>query len=227
MSRQRSRGRGGVVDVSHRRRAIITITIIGAVIAAVLGVIELVRSPTSPSKRVDYSEQTVLPLSGLHDPTSVAVDDKGDIYVADTGNRRVLKLARGSTGQTQLPFTGLQNLTALAVDDKGDVFAAYSTDGFPAVGKVVKLALASSSQSVVPFTGLVDPRALAVDTVGDIFVADGTKQQVVELPAGSGRQTVLPFHGLGSPQGLAVDTGGDIYVTGTQMYGDRGMKRKP
>src|ERR1700758_5080781 len=130
----------------------ITIAVRGAVFAAVLGVSELVRSPTSPSKRVDYSEQTVLPLSGLREPTSVAVDDKGDIYVADTGNRRVLKLARGSTGQTQLPFTGLQHLTALAVDDKGDVFAAYSTDDFPTVGKVVKLALASNSQTAVPFT---------------------------------------------------------------------------
>ncbi len=35
---------------------------------------------------------TVLPFTGLKRPVSVAVDAKGAIYVADDGNRRIVKL---------------------------------------------------------------------------------------------------------------------------------------
>jgi DNA-binding beta-propeller fold protein YncE len=36
--------------------------------------------------------QTVVPFTGLAGPGAVAVDSKGAIYVADTGNNRVVKL---------------------------------------------------------------------------------------------------------------------------------------
>ena len=36
----------------------------------------------------------------------MAVDSNGTVYVADSGNSRVLSLPAGSTTQTMLPFTG-------------------------------------------------------------------------------------------------------------------------
>jgi serine/threonine-protein kinase len=36
---------------------------------------------------------TALPLSGLNTPLGVAVDNTGNIYVADRGNDRTVKLA--------------------------------------------------------------------------------------------------------------------------------------
>jgi hypothetical protein len=40
-------------------------------------------------------------------PHGVAVDIGGNLYVADTWNNRVVKLAGGSPAQDELPFTGL------------------------------------------------------------------------------------------------------------------------
>jgi streptogramin lyase len=165
---------------------VITIAVVGAVIAViagVAGVLELIRSPNAPVSGLLYSRQTVLPFTGLKDPTGVAVDAEGNVYVTDAGNRRVLKLAAGSGSQTVLPFTGLQNLTGVAVHDKGTVYVSYFTDGFPRVGKVVKLAAGSNSQTALPFTDLADPRAVAVDPGGSVYVADRRKHQVVRLGA--------------------------------------------
>ena len=41
------------------------------------------------------SVQTVLPFAGLNNPSGVAVDSDGNLYVTDPGNNRVVKLAAG------------------------------------------------------------------------------------------------------------------------------------
>ncbi|MGH3577597.1 MAG: hypothetical protein ACRDU0_08580, partial [Mycobacterium sp.] len=38
---------------------------------------------------------TVLPFTGLNVPLAVAVDKDGNVYVADRGNNRMVKLAAG------------------------------------------------------------------------------------------------------------------------------------
>ena len=148
-------------------------------------------------------EPTVLPFAGLTYPSGVAVNSAGDIYLADTGNGRVLKLAAGSSEQTVLPFTGLKGPGSLAVDAAGNV---YVTDGT----KVVKLAVGSTEQTVLPFTGLERPQQVAVDSAGNVYVTDGTK--VVKLAAGSNEQTVLPFTDKKWIRSVAVDTEGDVYI---------------
>jgi serine/threonine-protein kinase len=64
----------------------------------------------------------------------VAVDTAGNVYVADRGNNRVLKLAAGSTSATPLPFTDLNTPQGVAVDSTGTV---YVTDNGNA--RVLKL----------------------------------------------------------------------------------------
>ena len=83
--------------------------------------------------------QKVMALTGLGEPTGVAVDAAGTVYVADDGKGarrpRVLKLAAGSNAPTVLPFTGLNGANGVAVDTAS---AVYVTDNQG--NKVLKLA---------------------------------------------------------------------------------------
>ena len=76
---------------------------------------------------------TQLPFTGLKGARGVAVDKNGSVYVADFGNKRVLKLAVGSNSPTELPFNGLSGPVAVAVDAIGNVYVVDNN-------QVVKLA---------------------------------------------------------------------------------------
>ncbi|MBP1822525.1 SMP-30/gluconolactonase/LRE family protein [Mycobacterium sp. OAE908] len=175
------------------------------------------KQATTPSN-APAARQTVLPFTGLTYPTSVAVDAAGNVYLTDTGNDRVLKLAAGSNDQTVLPFTGLHSPGAVAVDSRGNV---YITDYVTAAtefnvpnSRVVKLAVGSNEQTVLPFTGLSHVQDVAVDTAGNVYVANNSRggdTQVVKLAAGSNDQTV-PFTGITSANAVAVDSTGSVYV---------------
>jgi DNA-binding beta-propeller fold protein YncE len=41
-----------------------------------------------------WRAQSILPFTGLNNPTGIAVDGQGDVYVVDSGNNRVLKLEK-------------------------------------------------------------------------------------------------------------------------------------
>jgi hypothetical protein len=76
------------------------------------------------------------------------VDAAGDVYVTDTGNNRVVKLAAGSSTPTVLPFEGLDVPKGVAVDTAGTVYVVNDVDG-----QILKLAAGSSAQTVLPKTG--------------------------------------------------------------------------
>jgi serine/threonine protein kinase, bacterial len=63
-----------------------------------------------------------MPFTGLKQPDGVAVDAAGNLYVADSGSDRVLKLATGANAPTVLPFTGLNEPGDVAVDTTGNVY---------------------------------------------------------------------------------------------------------
>jgi serine/threonine protein kinase, bacterial len=58
----------------------------------------------------------------------VAVDTAGNVYLADLGRSRVLKLPAGSTTQVELPFTGLYAPQDVAVDTAGNVYLTDSSN---------------------------------------------------------------------------------------------------
>jgi serine/threonine protein kinase, bacterial len=130
---------------------------------------ESTTAPNAPAAR-----QTVLPFTGLTYPISVAVDAAGNVYLTDTGNDRVLKLAAGSNEQTVLHPGGL------AVDAAGDVYVIDRKNR-----QVVKFAAGSNDQTAVPSTVLNGPEDVAVDGVGNVYVVDNSGfGQVVKLEAG-------------------------------------------
>jgi DNA-binding beta-propeller fold protein YncE len=70
-------------------------------------------APSSPSSPPSHVE---LPFTGLKNPTGVAVDTTGNVYVTDFFNNRVLKRLPGSNAPVELPFTGLHLPIGVGVD---------------------------------------------------------------------------------------------------------------
>ena len=88
----------------QRQRSTVKLGLIAAVV-----VILTAAGITAYLLRHNASRQTAMPFTGLNQPCAVAVDTAGDLYVIDSGNNRVLKLASGSSTETVLPFAGLRN----------------------------------------------------------------------------------------------------------------------
>jgi trimeric autotransporter adhesin len=87
----------------------------------------------------------------LHNPTGVAVDGHGNIYIADSDNHRLRKVCGDGAGCAK------GSITTLA----GDGTAGFSGDGGPA----------STAR-------LSSPAAVTVDAFGNIFIADKGNQRV-------------------------------------------------
>jgi hypothetical protein len=168
--------------------------------------------------------QTTLPVSvgmpplALKKPGGVAVDSSGDVFIADYGNSRVVKIPEGcTTGSCQSTVgSGFSGPLGVAVDGAGDVLVADS--GHNQVVEIPAGCTSSMCQTTVGYD-LSFPTGLTVDGTGDIFIADTNNNRVVEVPAGctssSCQSTVgsgLDDNGGTYPYGVAVDAAGDVFI---------------
>jgi sugar lactone lactonase YvrE len=139
----------------------------------------------------------------LNGPQAVAVDDEGNLYVADSGNNRVLAFSSG--------FSSL---------DASRVFGQPSfSDNTPDI-------------SGINASGLASPYGVAVDGAENVYVSDGGNARLLEYNASSspfntadrffGQATFnggavnaggsTSDHGFDSPSEVAVDTAGNLYA---------------
>ncbi len=151
-------------------------------------------------------------------PSGVAVDGSGDIYVADTGNRRIQKF--DPDGNFIFKFGTLAGLAVpvgVAVDVSGDIYVAdtgndriqkFDPDG----NFIFKFGTPGSEDGEFK-----QPVGVAVDVSGDIYVADTGNDRIQKFdPDGN---FIFKFGTLGSedgqfrgPRGITLDGAGNIYV---------------
>lgn len=163
-------------------------------------------------------------------PVGIAVDEQGDIYVADAGNHRIQKLS--SLGQPIAQWHTVGSGTGetteigydLALDASGNVYVSEPhpfSDGNDRVQKFSPAGelLATWGGSGVGPGQFNQPTGLAVDSKGNVFVVDSGHSRVQEL-ASTGRfvaQWDAP-NGLRFVSKIAVDNHGDLYVSaGSQV----------
>ena len=196
---------------TRRRSAVLTLAALGVVaVIAVAGFLRITNQ--FPFHSAKPQGQVVLPFTGLDHPEEVTVDAKGNVYVTDSGNNRVLELAAGSTSQTVVPVAGLDRPADIAVDDAGDLEITE-----PAQHRVLELTAGSTSPTVLPFTDLGEPTGVAIDSSDPgndraVVVTDCTHNRVVALRAHSTEQTELPFSALACPSAVTVNPTGALFV---------------
>lgn len=144
--------------------------------------------------------------SGYADPTAVAVDAAGTVFVSDEEAGTVYEQQAGGT--KTVFASGLSRPVGMAFNAKGSLFVADS-----GANEVLEYPAGGGTPAAVG-SGLSDPTAIAVNTKGDVYIADTGNGRIVEV-APSGRQTVIAS-GLTLPEGVAVDAQGDIYISNTR-----------
>jgi DNA-binding beta-propeller fold protein YncE len=156
---------------------------------------------------------STVPTSVLNNPSGVAVDGSGNVYIVDSGNNRMLKETNsaGSYTESTVPTSALNNPSGVAVDGSGNV---YITDSYN--DRVLKetLSAGSYSESTVPTSSLSVPSAVAVDGSGNVYIADTYNNRVLmeTLSAGSYTESTVPTSSLNAPSAVAVDGSGNVYI---------------
>jgi uncharacterized protein (TIGR03437 family) len=171
----------------------------------------------------------------LNNPTGVAVDSSGNLYIADSANNVVRKVANGtittfagsnSAGAGYSGDTGtatgaqLNNPVGVAVDASGNVYIA------DAGNNVVRQVY--SGNIITAAVGFTHPDGVAVDSSGNLYVADTVARRIVKLSggvyttiAGNGNGAFGGDDGpgaqaaLNAPMGVAVDASGNVYIADT------------
>jgi uncharacterized protein (TIGR03437 family) len=132
----------------------------------------------------------------LNAPQAVAVDAAGNLYIADTGNRRIRKVTTDG------------RISTIA----GNGLPGFSGDGGPAtlaqIGAAAGVAV-DTAGNVYVSDGT--SRVRKVNAVGFIFTIAGNGTQGYSGDGGSA--TVAQLNG---PTALAVDAAGNVYVADTQ-----------
>jgi sugar lactone lactonase YvrE len=169
-------------------------------------------------------------------PSGVAVDSAGNLYVGDTGNDTIRKITpsgvvttlAGTVGQaggangmgSAAQFSGP---ASTAVDGAGNVYVAEPNNG--AIRKIT--ASGTVTTLAVPGFGGFSSAGVAVDNAGNVYVTDGNTIGKI-TPAGT--MTTLagtpslyggnvdgtgPVAQFNYPVGVAVDSAGNVYVADT------------
>lgn len=154
--------------------------------------------------------------SALSSPEGVSVDAAGNLYIADTGNNRVVLVPWNGSFETSAAMeigSGFKAPEAVEADDSGNVYIADSGNG-----KVERVPWpVSLGQVQLIAASLSGPSALALDASGSLYVVNAGNQQILRIPNESGslvqNDAVDVTAGIQAPWGLAMDGAGDLYVT--------------
>jgi NHL repeat len=188
----------------------------------------------------------------FNQPSGIAVDSAGNVYVADTGSHTIRKVTSGGVVTTLAGLAGsygsangtgsaarFNQPSGVAADTNGNVYVGDS--GNYTIRKVTSGGVATTLAGQAGVYGSADgtgsgarflfPKGVSVDAAGNVYVADYenytirkvTSAGVVTTLAGLAG-SVGSADGTGSvarfnyPQSVAADTNGNVYVADSGNY---------
>jgi sugar lactone lactonase YvrE len=159
-----------------------------------------------------YQSRQSLVTSGLSSPWQIAVDGNGNVYIADSGNNRIVKETPSASGYTQgtVPTSALSGPEGVAVDANGNVYIADTGNG-----RILREAWSGTAWSesvIVPATPYGYPTNLALDSNANIYIVDASELVKETVAGNSYTPTTLSVGAAGSTESVAVDASGNLYV---------------
>jgi uncharacterized protein (TIGR03437 family) len=178
----------------------------------------------------------------FNNPASVAVDLNGIVYIADTGNSRIRKVAGGviatiaGNGASNLSQNGpaiqtaLGYSTSLATDRSGNLYITTRTQSGDSIGKIDPAGNLTLTDVPTGVTCGSLITSLALDSAGNLYYSAYGCGDVFELTAagvvpqrvaGTGKTPYQGYSGDGGtassallygPSGLAVDSSGNLFI---------------
>jgi len=154
----------------------------------------------------------------LKAPSGIALDSKGDVWVSDTDQNRVVEFTSTGTIIGSIKPSGADALdgpTAIALDAAGNVYVADTGDNrvieFTSRGAVIQVFGTASGSGE-----LNAPTGVAVTSSGTVLVSDTGNNRVVEFTA-QGVYSSSFDADMGGPAGIAIDSSGDIWVANSGL----------
>src|SRR5437773_2793001 len=158
---------------------------------------------------------TMLAAVSAHAARNLAVDDKGNLFVADTDSASILKFT--PDGKRSTFASGLNDANDMAFDDKGNLFLRDGNTIFKFTPEGVKSTFASG---IVPET--YDPyhvaevfTGLALDRSGNLFVAEHVTGSILKFTPDGKKGTFAT--GISYPGDLVFDGAGNLFVSGSGL----------
>ncbi len=155
----------------------------------------------------------------FNEPRDVAVDAEGNVYVADTGNRRIQKF--DSQGEFVLEWSGgEENFVeplAVVVTSQDQVLVLDSDMGwiyrFAPDGELL-------GRFAGPQAQFFHPRGMAIDAQDNLYIADTGGCRIVKYDVQGNRLTEFGEKGSGpgqllEPTDVAIAPGGGLYIADT------------
>jgi trimeric autotransporter adhesin len=190
----------------------------------------------------DTKEEVPATLAQLNYPKGLAVDSSGTLYIADSGNHAIRKVANGVMttlvrgGREGAAATVLNDPTGVAVDLAGNVY--FADNGNARIRRVlaggtVPTTVVNKDSTVA--TGSVAPsswRDVALDAYGALYIADGQRvakydsTAALRTIAGDGTYefrasgTLATMNRLYGPYGVALDAVGNLYIADLSLVCD-------
>jgi sugar lactone lactonase YvrE len=138
--------------------------------------------------------------TGFTKPTAVAVDDSGDVYVADGSNLDEITFWGNQTSITSNLSTPV---TGLAVDPSGSVYVAQS-------GGILRIPAGSSSlndAAQIDSGGVTSPDGIGMDSLGNLYVTAASYSVPTYTSAAAPTSTTMNTPNLLSLSGALVGFG--------------------
>ena len=152
----------------------------------------------------------------LREPSALAINDKGELFVADKGNGAVRKIL--APGLITTEVEGLSSPQGLCVDAEGRLLIAET-------GRVDRL---ESNGRLVTLATVESPSGIAVGKDGSLIVSEQAKHRILKfsggastivagigLPGFDGDGGLAALAQLNTPAGLLVDSTGALLVADT------------